>query len=72
METGKTDKELKRRADPIEGLFARRFYEKLDESGQERFLKTLSSICSDNTMPLESCEDKERCHAYFFCAAARS
>lgn len=62
----KTDKELKRRAEPIEGLFARRFYKKLDESGRERFLKTLSSIYNDHTLPLESYEDKERCHAYFF------
>lgn len=62
----KTDKELKRRAEPIEGLFARRFYEKLDENGRERFLKTLSSIYNDHTLPFESYEDKERCHAYFF------
>lgn len=62
----KTDKELKRRSEPIEGLFARRFYEKLDESGREHFLKTLSSIYNDHILSLDDHEDKERCHAYFF------
>lgn len=68
----KTDRELLRRVRPIEGLFARRFYEKLDENGRERFLNTLCAIYNNHNLPHKNYEDVDRCYAYFFiCGGGR-